>query len=72
MDNASYRHTAAVRACFSLAEQLERFWRFLKDTVCADTLFPDLSGLMQPVAQVLLQQNDFTYATRFTFSKLQL
>ena len=88
LDNASYHHAAAVRACFSLVEArvlvfylpaycshlnpIERFWRFLKDTVCVDTLFPDLSRLMATVAQVLLQQNDFTCSTRFSFSKLQL
>lgn len=88
LDNASYHHAAAVRACFSLVEHrvlvfdlpaycsylnpIERFWRFLKDTVCVDTLFPDLSRLLASVAQVLLQQNDCTCSTRFAFSKLEL
>ena len=88
LDNASYHHAAAVRACFSLVEArvlvfylpaycshlnpIERFWRFLKDTVCVDTLFPDLTRLMATVTQVFLQQNDFTCSTRFSFSKLGL
>lgn len=88
LDNAAYHHAAAVRACFSLVEQrvlvfylpaycshlnpIERFWRFLKDMVCVDTLFPDLPGLLEAVAHRLLQQNDLTDSTRFSFSKLGL
>jgi transposase len=88
LDNASYHHAAAVRACFSLVEHrvlvfylpaycshlnpIERFWRFLKDTACVNTLFPDLTRLLATVARVLLQQNDLTCSTRFSFSKLVL
>jgi len=88
MDNASYHKAAAVLAFFSLVEHrvlvlflpaycshlnpIERFWRFLKDRACANTLFPDLPTLMTTVAHVLLQQNDLSDPHRFTFSKLEL
>lgn len=88
MDNASYHKGAAVRAFFSLVEHrvlvlflpaycshlnpIERFWRFLKDSACVNTLFPDLTSLMATVAQVLLQQNDLACSTRFSFSNHEL
>lgn len=87
MDNASYHKAAAVRAFFSLVEHrvlviflpaycshlnpIERFWRFVKDTACVNTLFPHLAVMMALVAQLLLQQNDLTCSHRFSFSKLE-
>jgi transposase len=88
LDNASYHKAAAVRAFFSLVEHrvlviflpaycshlnpIERFWRFVKDTACANTLFPDFATVMALVAQLLRQQNDLSHAHRFAFSKLDL
>ena len=88
LDNASYHKAAAVRAFFSLVEPrvlviflpaycshlnpIERFWRFVKDTACANTLFPDFALLMTLVAQLLRQQNDLSCSHRFAFSKLEL
>lgn len=88
MDNASYHKAAAVRAFFSLVEHrvlviflpaycshlnpIERFWRFVKDTACANTLLPDFTIVMNRLAQLLLQQNDLAYPHRFSFSKLEL
>lgn len=86
MDNASYHKGAVARAFFSLVEHrvvviflpaycshlnpIERFWRFLKDKTCVNTLFPDLSTLLSLISQVLQQQNDLDCPHRFAFSKL--
>lgn len=88
MDNASYHKAAAVRAFFSLVEHrvlviylpaycshlnpIERFWRFLKDTASANTLFPDFAAVTALTTQLLQRQNDLTDSHRFSFSKLQL
>lgn len=86
LDNASYHHAAAVQAFLSLLEHrvlvlylppycshlnpIERFWRFMKDTVCANTLYPDHPALMSAVHQLLRQQNDPTCPSRFLLSKV--
>jgi hypothetical protein len=85
LDNASYHHAAAVQAFLSLVEHrvlvfylppycshlnpIERFWRFLKDQVCANTLYPDLDALMSAVDHLLTQQNDPSCSSRFLLSK---
>lgn len=88
MDNASYHKAAAIRAFLSLVEHrvvviflpaycshlnpIERFWRFVKDKACVNTLFPDLTALITLVDQILFEQNDLTHPNRFSFSKLEL
>jgi len=88
MDNASYHKGTLTRACFSLVEHrvlvlylpaycshlnpIERFWRYLKDQVCADTLFMTFPDLLDSLEQQLRHQNDLTASLRFSFSNHQL
>jgi putative transposase len=86
LDNASIHKSAASLAALSLFEHrvkviwlppycstlnpIERFWRYLKDRVCINKLFPDLDELCQAVEDQLSFQNDCQGANRFSFSKV--
>ncbi|HEX2618496.1 MAG TPA: IS630 family transposase, partial [Phototrophicaceae bacterium] len=85
MDNASYHHSAHVRAFLSLLEHrvhviwlppycpelnmIERFWKHLKSWVCANRLYPGLEQLQQAVMRALQEQNDLLSADRIRFHK---
>ena len=85
LDNAPYHKSAAALAALSLFEHrvwvfwlppycstlnlIERFWRFLKDNVCVNKLFPNMTELLNSVQACLLAQNDPSNSHRFSFSK---
>lgn len=48
---------------------IERFWRFLKDQVCVNKLFPDMTQLVEAVERLLSAQNDQSNSDRYLFSK---
>jgi hypothetical protein len=86
MDNASYHYSAEVRAMLTLfahrvhviwlpqycpeLNPIERFWRHLKQTAWANTLFDTIHALCQNVRHILAQQNEPSFSERFTFAKL--
>jgi transposase len=86
LDNASYHTGAASLAALSLFEQrvwcfwlppycstlnpIELFWRHLKDKVCANKLFPNMTELVDTVEHHLRAQKDLHNAKRFSISKL--
>jgi transposase len=85
LDNASIHHSAATQAAFALLEKrilplflpaycstlnpIERFWRHLKDSSCANTLFPSTAALVASVNATLSAQNDPSNPYRFTICK---
>ncbi len=85
MDNVSYHKSAAALAALSLFEHrvaviwlppycsdlspIERFWRFLKDTACANRLQACIQDVVTVAEGVLSRQNDPTYIHRFHVSK---
>jgi transposase len=85
MDNASYHHSASVRATLSLFEHrvgviylparcpdlnpIERYWRHLKDLACANKLFLTLDALAASVQTILSAQNQPSHPLRFQFLK---
>ena len=85
MDNASYHHSAPVRATLSLFEHrvgviylparcpdlnpIERYWRHLKDLACANKLFLTLDALAASVQTILSAQNQPSHPLRFQFLK---
>jgi transposase len=74
LDNASIHKSAASLAALSLFEHrvtvvwlpaycselnpIERFWRYLKEQVCINKLYPDMDELVQAVTDQLERQND--------------
>ena len=88
MDNASYHKGTLTRAWLSLVEHrvlvlflpaycshlnpIERFWRYLKDVICIDTLFPTFPDLLTALHHQLRVQNDFASPQRFGFSNHEL
>lgn len=85
MDNASYHHSASVKATLSLFEHrvrvvylparcpdlnpIERYWRHLKDLACANKLFVSLDALTDTVLTILAAQNQSEHPFRFRFLK---
>lgn len=85
LDNGSIHHSFASRAAFAVLEgrllplflpkycsqlnPIERFWKYLKSTACANKLFADMSDLVASVEKVLRQQNDTSSASRFMLLK---
>lgn len=85
LDNGSIHRSYATQAAFALLENellplflpkycsqlnpIERFWKHLKSTSCADKLFPDMDALVASVEQILLEQNDPLSDSRFIFLK---
>lgn len=81
MDNASWHKSASARAALALFESrllvvflppyaphlnpIERYWRHLKDQVCADKLYPSMEALHDALVKELTLQNDLTYCSRF-------
>jgi transposase len=85
MDNASYHHSATTKAGFALFETrlmplflppycsnlnpIERYWRHLKDSACANKLFPSMAAVVESVSKNLDRQNDRTNPKRFSICK---
>jgi hypothetical protein len=85
MDNVSYHKSAAALATLSLFEHrvvviwlppycsdlnpIERFWRFLKDTACANRLEGHIQAVVSAAETVMSQQNNSDSVHRFHVSK---
>ncbi len=85
LDNASVHKSAASLAALSLFEHrvtvfwlpaycselnpIERFWRYLKEQVCINKLYPDMADLVQAVIEQLQRQNDTQRSDRFSLLK---
>ena len=85
LDNASFHHSYVSEATLAFFEDrsmlfwlppycsdmnpIERFWRFLKETACANRLFKTIEEIVYSVGNVLTIQNDLTHPDRFLFSK---
>jgi transposase len=85
LDNASIHKSAAALAALSLFEHrvtviwlpaycselnpIERFWRYLKEQVCINKLYPDMVELVQAVIDQLERQKDCERADRFSLLK---
>jgi transposase len=85
LDNASYHHSHTSKAMLAYFEDrsrvfwlppycsdlnpIERFWRYLKETACANRLFKKMEDMVDSVDKVLTIQNDLTQSDRFLFSK---
>lgn len=85
LDNAPYHRSAQVQAALSLYEHrllpfwlppycptlnpIERFWRHLKDTATANTLFLTISALLDNLLKVIDAQNQPAHPLRMSFRK---
>ena len=85
LDNASYHRSAVATAGFAAVEArlkplflppycsmlnpIERYWRHLKDSACANKLFPSMERLIASVLVNLKQQNDCSHPKRFSICK---
>ena len=85
LDNASYHHSGTAYAGFAAFEEqlmpfflptycsnlnpIERFWRHLKDSACANKLYPTMDALVESVLVNLEHQNDCTNPDRFSICK---
>jgi hypothetical protein len=85
LDNGSIHHSFASQAAFAVLEDrllplflprycsqlnpIERFWKYLKASACANKLFADMNALVASVEKVLHQQNDTRSASRFMLLK---
>lgn len=85
LDNGSIHHSFASQAAFAVLEDrlipmflpkycsqlnpIERFWKYLKATACANKLFSDIESLVTSVKKVLCIQNDALSSSRFMFLK---
>ena len=85
LDNASFHHSYVSEATLAYFEDrsmvfwlppycsdlnpIERFWRHLKETACANRLFKVIQDMIDSVDKVLTVQNDLSHSDRFLFSK---
>ncbi len=85
LDNASYHRGAVATAGFAAVEgrlkplflppycsilnPIERFWRHLEDSACANKLFPSMVELVASVLVNLRYQNDQSNPKRFSICK---
>lgn len=85
LDNASYHHSRVSEAMLAYHEDrsmvfwlppycsdlnpIERYWKHLKESACANRLFRQVNELIDSVDKVLSIQNDLTHSDRFLFSK---
>jgi len=83
MDNAPWHRSHAVQATLSLYESrvlviwlppycpmlnpIERFWRHMKDTAYANTLYKSMNDLLDNVNEVLSAQNTINHPLRLNF-----
>lgn len=84
-DNASIHRSQATQAAFAVFEDrllplflprycsqlnpIERYWKHLKQSACANKLFPDMEALVASVEKTLQVQNDRHANSRFLFLK---
>ena len=85
LDNGSIHHSFASQAAFAVLDDrlvpvflpkycsqpnlIERFWKYLKASACANKLVSDMNALVASVEKVLHQQNDTRSASRFMLLK---
>jgi transposase len=85
LDHGAIQHRLASQAAFAVLEDhwlpvflprscsplnpIERFWKYLKSTACANKLFVDLNTLVAAVEQILQHQNDLSSPSRFMLLK---
>jgi transposase len=85
LDNASFHHSAAVQAALTCFEQrvlvlwlppyspdlnpIERFWKHLKATACANHLYASIDHLLQSVRDFIAAHNSFHDGYHLSFSK---
>ena len=85
LDNASFHHSRVSEAMLAYFEDrsmvfwlppycsdlnpIERFWRHLKESACANRLFKAIQDMVDSVDKVLAIQNNLTHSDRFLFSK---
>jgi len=85
LDNGSIHHSLASQAAYAVLEDrllplflprycshlnpIERFWKYLKASACANKLFSDMDALVASVLKILQQQNDFSCPSRFRLLK---
>jgi len=85
MDNASWHHSRAVQAALACFETrvlvlwlpsyspdlnpIERFWKHLKSSACANFLFSSLDQLLDNIFQFINYQNQPDHALHLSFSK---
>jgi putative transposase len=85
LDNGSIHHSFASQAAFAVLEDqllplflprycsqlnpIERFWKYLKASACANKLFADIGALVASVEKVLGHQNETRSASRFMLLK---
>jgi transposase len=85
LDNGSIHRSFASQAAFAVLEDrllplflprycsqlnpIERFWKYLKSSACANKLFPDMNALVTSVIKILHLQNDSRSSARFILLK---
>jgi transposase len=85
LDNASFHHSAAVQAALTCFEHrvlvlwlppyspdlnpIERFWKHLKATVCANHLYASVEQLIQSVRDFITAHNTLETGCHLSFSK---
>jgi transposase len=85
LDNASFHRSAAVQAALTCFEErvlvlwlppyspdlnpIERFWKHLKATVCANHLYASIEQLLQSVRDFIAAHNSFEDGYHLSFSK---
>lgn len=85
LDNAAFHHSAAVQAALTCFEQrvlvlwlppyspdlnpIERFWKHLKATACANYLYASIEHLLQSVHAFIAAHNQFDPDLHLSFSK---
>jgi transposase len=86
LDNASFHHSAAVQAALTCFEHrvfvlwlppyspdlnpIERFWKHLKATACANYLYPSIEQLLQSVRDFIAAHNSFDADYHLSFSRI--
>lgn len=85
LDNASFHHARELQAMLSLFEHrvlllwlppyspdlnlIERFWKHLKQHVCANRLYASLHDLIRAIFEEIQFQNTLDFPHRLTFLK---
>lgn len=85
LDNAAFHHSAEVQAALSCFEHrllvlwlppyspdlnpIERFWKHLKATVCANHLYASIDQLLQSVRDFIIAHNQFDPDLHLSFYK---
>lgn len=85
MDNASFHHSQCLQAALSLFENrmlilwlppyspdmnpIERFWKHMKASACANRLYQSIGELLQAVYDFIACQNQPNHELHLSFSK---